>query len=81
MALILKERIGKLSSANSNENIILGPAPAPLEKLRRNYRYQVVVKTKKVREVVKVLEEVLEGKEFKGKKVKIVVDVDPVGMM
>ena len=78
LALTLKEKMGKL---DSNENIILGPAPAPLEKLRRNYRYQVVVKTKKVREVVKILEEILEGKEFKGKKVRIVVDVDPVGMM
>jgi len=78
LSLALKERIGKLSL---NENIILGPAPAPLEKLKRNYRYQVVVKTKKVREVVKILEEVLEGKEFKSKKVRVVVDVDPAGMM
>jgi len=81
LALTLKEKMGKLDWVNPKENIILGPAPAPLEKLKRNYRYQVVVKTKKVREVVKILEEVLEGKEFKGKKVRIVVDVDPVGMM
>ncbi len=78
LALTLKDKMGKL---DAKENIVLGPAPAPLEKLRRNYRFQVVVKTKKVREVMKILEEVLEGKEFKGKKVRIVVDVDPVGMM
>ncbi len=86
LSLALKEKIGRL---DAKENIILGPAPAPLEKLKGNYRYQVVVKTKKVREVVKILEEVLEGrgfdkltlKEFKSKKVRVVVDVDPVGMM
>lgn len=81
LALTLKEKMGKLDALQAKENIILGPAPAPLEKLKGNYRFQVVVKTKKVREVVKILEEVLEGKDFKSTKVRIVVDVDPVGMM
>jgi primosomal protein N' (replication factor Y) len=58
---------------------VLGPAPAPLAKLRRRYRWHVLVKGAKgeAREVVREALAALAEREVAG----LAVDVDPVSLM
>ena len=62
---------------------ILGPAPAPLTRLRDNYRWQLLIKGKKL-EVLHAFLHRLEGEIAslsKAGKVRIAIDVDPEYMM
>jgi primosomal protein N' (replication factor Y) len=65
-----------------NDTVLLGPAPAPLSRVRGQYRFQMLLLSAK-REVMRML--VAEGKkmveEKYGRKVKVIVDVDPVNLM
>jgi primosomal protein N' (replication factor Y) len=61
---------------------LLGPAPAPIEKIRRKYRYRILLKTNQVFEALRILEEVFKQKKFQSKKeLKITVDVDPLDLL
>jgi primosomal protein N' (replication factor Y) len=62
---------------------ILGPAPAPLLRIRGKYRWQVVLKGKKVTCLHQVLTSLLEELEdrHKTRGVRVIVDVDPVAML
>ncbi len=61
---------------------LLGPAPAPIEKIRRKYRYRILLKTNQVFETLRILEEVLKQKRFESKKeLRITVDVDPLDLL
>ena len=58
---------------------VLGPAPAPLERLKGDYRVQVLTKSRHRREMRKVLEGALNAcSDFQGQ---IIVDVDPVSVL
>lgn len=66
------------------DNEILGPAPAPLEKIKDRYRIQMIIKTKNLTEtrvsMVRGLE--LARKEgFPHKNIIVAVDVEPLNMM
>lgn len=54
---------------------VLGPAPAPLSKLRGQYRYRLLVKMQPGLSLQRTLRVWLEGKTFKG--VRIKTDVNP----
>ena len=67
---------------------ILGPAPAVLSKIKNEYRWQIIIKADKELDkngtrarnaVARVFNEML--KESTSKKVKIIIDVDPVGIL
>ncbi len=61
---------------------ILGPAPAPLERLRGEYRVQILVKAASRRDMQTALAETLG--ELEGKKVRVenlVIDVDPMSTL
>ena len=67
---------------------VLGPAPCPLERIRGNYRYQVVLKSPKEKDKNGVaLHRFLESNLLKGDKLKtkkgvsVHVDVDPVSLL
>ena len=61
---------------------ILGPAPAPLSKIRGRHRYQMLIKTEKVDETVESIRSVGGMKSLKkSSSVRITVNVDPVEMM
>lgn len=61
---------------------ILGPAPAPLYKLRNEFRWRLLLKSKDEREAKKYLREVvLPAVHYPQRGVKISVDVDPQDMM
>lgn len=57
---------------------LLGPAPAPLARLRGEYRYQILLKGKEQRKIAAILKESLnrwKGMERKG--VRLEVNIDP----
>ena len=65
---------------DSNNSLeVLGPAPAPLERLKGDYRVQVLTKSRHRREMRKVLEGALHAcSDLQGQ---IIVDVDPVSVL
>ena len=57
--------------------MVLGPAPHRLARLRRTFRWHVVLKAKSVAPTVKLLHQALgEGRRFRG--LPVIVDVDPL---
>jgi primosomal protein N' (replication factor Y) len=54
---------------------VLGPAPAPLSKLRGQYRYRLLIKAEKSIQLQRTLRAWLTGKKFSGVRIKI--DVNP----
>lgn len=62
---------------------ILGPAEAPLSKLKGKYRWQILVKTKRAQLLSYFLREVegLTRKMLRGSGVNLIVDVDPYQML
>ncbi|MGB7061664.1 MAG: primosomal protein N' [Candidatus Zixiibacteriota bacterium] len=62
---------------------ILGPAPAPISKVKNQHRWQLLIKTKKVSGVGGLIKELLRDKKSAKKKeaVRISVNVDPMDML
>lgn len=61
---------------------ILGPAPSPLPKIKNDYRFQILIKTREVRTVTQTINSIFEkGAEKRYAGVKISVDVDPLDIM
>ncbi len=68
----LKEKLD-----NSLNAKILGPVVAPIYKINKNFRYRILVRSKKTQKIQKTLFNVL--KNFKNQKeIKLAVDVDPI---
>jgi primosomal protein N' (replication factor Y) len=64
------------------ETVLLGPAPAPIFRVRGQYRYQLLLlsqKREKMRSLAAEGKKVVE--ETYGRKCKVIVDVDPVNLM
>jgi primosomal protein N' (replication factor Y) len=80
-ALFLSKEIK--SKIKPNEVRVLGPAMAPLFRLRRNYRYQIMLKASDYRIAHRSVRGAIAGfvlqKELRN--VKVEVDVDPVNML
>jgi len=69
-----------LERETPRSTVLSGPAPAPIAKVRGRFRYQLFLRTGRIREVCGVLREVLGG--FKSPRgVDVVVDVDPVSVL
>ena len=80
LAALLLERRSRLSSASRLR--ILGPAPAAIEKLKKDYRVQILVKSTDRKEMHEVLLDSLEEIGKKGSDLKrISVDIDPVNLL
>ena len=64
------------------ETMLLGPAPAPISRVRGQYRFQLLLLSTK-REMIRML--AAEGRnaveEKYGRKCRVIVDVDPVNLM
>ena len=67
---------------------IMGPAPCPVERLRGNYRYQIIFKSPKKRDkngalFHTFLKQNFTGSEQKGKEgnVRVTMDVDPISLL
>jgi primosomal protein N' (replication factor Y) len=79
-AKIAQNRIRYLT--RSKESFLLGPAPAPIAKVRGQYRFHLLLLSEK-RELIRQL--ALEGRkaveEKYGRKCRVIIDVDPVNLM
>jgi primosomal protein N' (replication factor Y) len=63
-------------------NQILGPAPAPLPKIKDDYRFQILIKTKDVRALTQKIGSILEkSKSGNYPGIKIFLEVDPLEIM
>ena len=62
---------------------ILGPAPAPLSRIKKKYRWQLTLKARKVSSIHRILTSLREETEKNQmlKRVNVIIDVDPVGML
>ena len=61
---------------------VLGPAQAPLEKLKGDYRFQILIKSTNRKELHEVLESAMEELSQKGVKVrKPSIDIDPMNLL
>ena len=61
---------------------LLGPSPAPIEKLRGKYRWQIILKFSKYNKRKHILDEIKEKfLPYKLKSVKFNIDVDPISML
>jgi primosomal protein N' (replication factor Y) len=62
--------------------MLLGPAPAPISRLRGQYRFQMLLLSSKREELRRLAVEGRNAVEEKyGRKCKVIVDVDPVNLM
>lgn len=80
LMVALSQRIATLSLPARTS--LLGPSPAPLERLKQAYRYQLLIKAKNSRsahEVARQLIEIIEQEDSGG--IKWSVDVDPLSML
>jgi primosomal protein N' (replication factor Y) len=88
---LLKEASGPRSKSAVSSRLtckVLGPAPAAISKLKRNYRWHIVIKSirskdpsgKSLRELLLNTEGIYRRK-FADSNVKMTIDIDPQGMM
>jgi primosomal protein N' (replication factor Y) len=62
--------------------VLLGPAPAPMEKIRNRYRWQILIKARSAKELGAYLSSTYPRlNEFQSKGLRIAIDVDPVNML
>ncbi len=72
-----------LKAGHKNILSLLGPAPAPLSKIKNRFRWHVVLKVSDAQSVSKFLRENFRALDLRrlGDDIKVVVDVDPVWML
>jgi primosomal protein N' (replication factor Y) len=70
----------RLALAANPENLqVLGPAPAPIERIKQRYRWQVLVKARERHELRVALAEVASDRTGDG--VRVSIDIDPINML
>jgi primosomal protein N' (replication factor Y) len=61
---------------------ILGPAPAPLDKIKDNYRWQILLKARDTDQMHSLCVAIKEARqELVGRQCSLAIDVDPENMM
>lgn len=65
---------------NKNEVRVLGPAKAPLEKLRGRYRRQILLKGNKIEDLLSAIDDI-EKKVILLKDTRLIVDIEPVSFL
>ncbi len=77
------QAIADLLVAGRFSGAVLGPAPAPLAKLRGQFRYHLVLKGKSIQQMAREVRTAFAagGKWRKSKEIKLSVDVGPVSML
>ena len=60
--------------------IVAGPVPAPLAKVQNQYRYQIMLRSEQIVQLVELLSPIIAA--FKPPEdVSVVVDVDPISLL
>jgi primosomal protein N' (replication factor Y) len=82
-AATLAREVGEfLDSVRSNAVRILGPAPAPLERIKRVHRHQLLIKSSSratLHQMLEKLQSYIEEKKIGA--TKVLIDVDPVSLL
>ena len=78
--IALKKRIVQVLADESKKITILGPAPAPLEKIKDHWRWHLLIKSNSVKTLNKVVR-ITTAAKAKAKKIKLTIDVDPQDML
>jgi primosomal protein N' (replication factor Y) len=73
----IKTKIKKYLRKDSS---ILGPAPCPIEKINRNFRYQIILISDKIGKILKIASYAKQLSK-KEKSIYLEIDVDPISMM
>lgn len=60
---------------------VLGPAPAPLSKIKNKYRYQLLLKGPKADLMNKFIRQIMSDKSWIASRVKVIIDIDPMNMI
>jgi primosomal protein N' (replication factor Y) (superfamily II helicase) len=79
MTAALRDRLGKASDLRANVEI-LGPAPAPIYKLRSRYRWQTLIKAQKT-SALQELARAARGILPRSSAIRLHIDVDPYNML
>lgn len=75
-------RLMKLQKNNPKINFeILGPTPSPLQKVRTEYRYQILLKSSSAKVLNQISRWLQEEDDWLPPKTKLQVDIDPLSMM
>ena len=79
----LSFRAHKLKSLNAKYQglQLLGPAPAPLIKLRNKFRYQMLLKAQDSQVIRAFLQQLLEPQKWLPSGTKVQIDIDPINML
>ena len=75
---------GQQARAKQLKNIeVLGPAPAPLSRLRQRFRFQLLLKGWQLPQLKQLAQELRQqpSKAVKSKRVRMTLDVDPEAML
>src|SRR5438046_5730060 len=82
-AAALAREVGEfLDSVRSNAIRILGPAPAPLERIKKVHRHQLLIKSSSraiLHQMLERLQKYIEEKKIGA--TKVIIDVDPVSLL
>lgn len=71
----LRQKVG-----DSREITLLGPAPAPLERIKGRYRWHLLLKAKRISPLLALLQQELEALSSAERK-QVTVDIDPVSLL
>ena len=79
----LSDRLKAIGYSLKSKSIqILGPTSSPLPKIKNDYRFQILIKTKEVRTMTQTINSIFEkGAEKRYSGVKISIDIDPLDIM
>lgn len=75
----LAEILKKTGAEKFPKIMVLGPSPAPLTKIGGNYRYHIILKSSKLKDLTALIKTALDS--FKSKAVYVEIDIDPVDML
>jgi primosomal protein N' (replication factor Y) len=79
---LIREIAAQLRIRGGKSFAVLGPAPAPLERLRRRFRWQILLRGARGNALRQAAADVVATvrKEARAHDVRVIVDVDPYGM-
>jgi len=75
----LAEFMKKTGPEKYPDIMVLGPSPAPLTKIGGNYRYHIILKSGRLKDLTEFIKTAIDS--FKSKAVYIEIDIDPVDML
>jgi primosomal protein N' (replication factor Y) len=75
------EKIGAAIAALKTDVTVLGPSPAVLFKVKEVYRYSLLLKARSSQQLTTVLSHLRQREKGLPKKMKLIIDVDPVQML